>query len=32
MDKKTILLVVLLGLLVIFWIPIMTNLGLMKPI
>ncbi|MCX6829742.1 MAG: membrane protein insertase YidC [candidate division Zixibacteria bacterium] len=31
MDKKTILLVVLLGMLVIFWIPIMTNLGLMKP-
>jgi YidC/Oxa1 family membrane protein insertase len=31
LDKKTILLVVLLGMLVIFWIPIMTNLGLLKP-
>ncbi len=30
MDKKTIILVVALGLLVIFWMPIMTTLGLMK--
>ncbi|MCP4704787.1 MAG: membrane protein insertase YidC, partial [candidate division Zixibacteria bacterium] len=31
MDKKTILMVVALGALVIFWIPIMTGLGLMEP-
>jgi len=31
LDKRTILLVVLLGILVIFWIPIMTKLGIMKP-
>lgn len=30
MDKKTIILVVALGLLVIFWMPIMTTLGIMK--
>jgi len=30
LDKKTIILVVALGLLVIFWMPIMTTLGLMK--
>ncbi len=31
MDKKVILLVIGLGLLVIFWIPIMTELGLIEP-
>jgi len=31
LDKKTILIVVALGALVIFWVPIMTELGLMKP-
>jgi YidC/Oxa1 family membrane protein insertase len=31
LDKKVILLVVALGLLVIFWMPIMTELGLIKP-
>ncbi len=31
MDKKVVILVVLLGILVIFWIPIMTKLGLIKP-
>lgn len=31
MDKKTIIMVVALGALVIFWIPIMTGLGLMEP-
>ena len=31
MDKKTIILVIALGLLVIFWMPIMTGLGLIKP-
>jgi YidC/Oxa1 family membrane protein insertase len=31
LDKKTILLVVLLGVLVIFWMPIMTKLGIIKP-
>ncbi|UCD93610.1 MAG: membrane protein insertase YidC [Candidatus Zixiibacteriota bacterium] len=31
MDKKVILLVVALGILVIFWIPIMTKLGFIKP-
>ncbi len=31
MDKKTIILVVALGVLVIFWMPIMTNLGLVEP-
>ncbi len=31
MEKKTIILVVALGLLVIFWVPIMTKLGLIEP-
>ncbi|SYZ71824.1 putative Membrane protein insertase YidC [Candidatus Zixiibacteriota bacterium] len=31
MDKKTILIVLLLVVLVIFWVPIMTTLGLYKP-
>lgn len=31
MDKNTIILVVALGLLVIFWMPIMTGLGLIEP-
>lgn len=31
MDKRTILLIVLLGVLVIFWVPIMTQLGFIKP-
>jgi YidC/Oxa1 family membrane protein insertase len=31
LDKKTIILVIALGLLVFFWIPIMTKLGLIKP-
>ncbi|UCD17731.1 MAG: membrane protein insertase YidC [Candidatus Zixiibacteriota bacterium] len=31
MDKKTVILIILLGLLVIFWMPIMTRLGLLKP-
>jgi len=31
LDKKIVLLVVLLGILVIFWIPIMTKLGLIEP-
>ncbi len=31
MDKKIILIIILLGMLVIFWIPIMTKLGLIKP-
>jgi len=30
LDKKTILLVILLGILVIFWIPVMTKLGFIK--
>jgi YidC/Oxa1 family membrane protein insertase len=30
-DKKTIILVIALGLLVVFWAPIMTTLGLLKP-
>ena len=31
MDKKTIPIIILLGILVIFWVPIMTNLGFIKP-
>ncbi len=31
MDRKTIIIVILLGLLVIFWIPIMTKFGVIKP-
>ncbi len=31
MDKNTIILVIALGLLVIFWMPIMTGLGLIEP-
>lgn len=31
MDKQSIILVIALGLLVIFWIPIMTGLGLIEP-
>jgi YidC/Oxa1 family membrane protein insertase len=30
-DKRTIILVVVLGLLVVFWAPIMTTLGFLKP-
>ncbi|MEP0828587.1 MAG: membrane protein insertase YidC [bacterium] len=31
MDKKTVILIILLAALVIFWMPIMTKLGLIKP-
>jgi YidC/Oxa1 family membrane protein insertase len=31
LDRKTIILIIALGLLVIFWIPIMTRLGLIQP-
>lgn len=31
MDKKIIILIIILGIFVIFWIPIMTKLGLIKP-
>ena len=31
MDKKTIPIIILLGVLVIFWVPIMTQLGIIKP-
>jgi len=31
LDKQSIILVILLGLLVIFWVPIMTGLGLIEP-
>lgn len=31
MDRRTIIIVILLGLLVIFWIPIMTKFGVIKP-